>query len=79
MYFFIYYVKIYLISGDIMNIDIERLRRDLIEYFGSATPIWGVAYLSVEDIREASYEELIKLALENGFNLSDYEVYEYRR
>ena len=43
-----------------MNIDIERLREDLINYFGSATPIWGAAFMNVEEIRRASFDELIE-------------------
>ena len=62
-----------------MNIDIERLREDLINYFGSATPIWGAAFMNVEEVRRASDEEVVRIALENGFPLSDYEVYDYRR
>ena len=60
------------------NIDYERLRKDLIDYFGSATPMFGVAYMDVIRVENASYQELIKIAIENGFDLSDYE-YKYRR
>ena len=62
-----------------MIIDIDRLRRDLIDYFGSATPIYGVAFMDVINVERASDEEVVRIALENGFNLSDYEDYEYRR
>lgn len=61
-----------------MNIDYEKLRKDLIDYFGSATSFYGAAYMDVIRVENASYEELISIALNNGFNLSDYE-YEYNR
>ncbi len=58
-----------------MNIDIERLRSDLIDYFGSATPMFGVAIIDVVKVQNASDEEIVRIAIENGFNLSNYEVY----
>ncbi len=56
-----------------MNIDIDRLRKDLEDYFGSAmfnaSPL---AIMNLNEVEEASDEELIEIAIENGFNLNDY-------
>ncbi len=56
-----------------MEIDIERLSKDLIDYFGSAVNINNVAYIDVIRVENASEEELIKIAIENRFNLKKYE------
>ena len=61
------------------NIDYESLRKDLINYFGSATPIYGISYLYVAKIKYATNRELETIAEDNGFDLSDYEIYERRR
>ena len=54
-------------------LDIERLRRDLIDYFGAAmTNGWGMAEFDISDIQDASPEELKSIARECGFNLKDY-------
>ena len=55
------------------NIDYECLRKDLINYFGSAMTIYPVAVIDVVKVEQASEYELIELAINNGFNLSDYE------
>lgn len=60
-----------------MNIDIDRLRSDLIDYFGSAAQIYGAAYLDVSRVMRASDEEVVNIAIQNGFNIYDYEIKEY--
>lgn len=60
-----------------MNVDIERLRMDLIDYFGSATPIFSVAIMDVIEVENASYDKLIEIAKSNGFNLDDYIIEPY--
>ena len=54
-----------------VTIDIERLRSDLMDYFGSAMMIFPMA---VMDLTEASPEELLILARRNGFDLNDYVI-----
>ena len=54
------------------NLDFEKLRRDLINYFGSATSFNPVAFMDVIKVENASEEELIEIALKNGFDLEDY-------
>lgn len=57
------------------DLDYEALRSDLIDYFGSATPMYPVAYMDVIRVENASEYELVKIALENHFDLSKYKVY----
>ena len=62
-----------------MDIDYDRLRSDLINYFGSATPMFNVAYADVIRVQRATNEELVSIALENGFDLEDYKEEDYGR
>ena len=62
-----------------INIDIERLRQDLIDYFGSAIPIYPVAIMDVTVVEIASDDKLIEIAKSNGFNLNNYIVEPYTR
>ena len=57
-----------------MTIDIEALRNDLINYFGTAMSFNPMAVMDLTEVEKASPEKLIDIALNNGFNLSDYEV-----
>ena len=55
------------------SIDIERLRRDLVDYFGSAMfSGFPMAMLDVARVETASYDTLIRIAKECGFDLSRY-------
>ena len=56
-----------------MNIDFERLRRDLIDYFGTAMGIYPMAVMEVAKVEHASEQDLIRIAKQNGFDLSKYE------
>lgn len=58
-----------------ISIDIDALRRDLIDYFGSATPMNQFAFVDVIEIENASDYEIVQIALKNGFDLEDYEDY----
>lgn len=62
-----------------INIDIERLRRDLIDYFGAAIPIYPVAIMDVIEVENADYYKLIEIAKCNGFNLDNYIIEPYTR
>lgn len=58
-----------------MNIDIDKLRQDLINYFGTAMVSgFGMAVMDLSRVERASAEELIRIALECGFDLNDYVV-----
>ena len=56
-----------------MNIDYERLRKDLINYFGTAmTNSFPFLIFELTKIENASDEELIEIALQNNFDLNNY-------
>ena len=57
-----------------MEIDIERLRNDLINYFGTATSFFKVAYMDLFEVQNASDETLIKIAIDNKFDLNNYKI-----
>ena len=65
--------------GDEMNIDIERLRKDLIDYFGSATSIYPVAIMDVIDVEGADYYKLIEIAINNDVDLNKYVIETYTK
>ncbi len=57
------------------NIDYDRLRNDLLNYFYSlAFTVNMAAVLESDRVKKASPNELINIALENGFNLEDYTI-----
>ena len=59
------------------EVDVEKLREDLIDYFGSASPIPGYNYNAVmgtvDQVEQASDDEVIRIALVNHFNLHNYQ------
>ena len=58
-----------------MEIDIERLRRDLIDYYGTAMMCgFGMLSINVGFIERASDEALIQIAIKDGFDLNDYVI-----
>mgnify|MGYP006916103162 CR=1 FL=1 len=58
-----------------MNIDYELLRKDLLNYFGTAMIHNPVAIIELSKVQRASNSELENIAIKNGFDLRDYEVY----
>ncbi len=44
--------------------DIERLRKELIDYYGTAAQFYPQAYLEIEKIKKMSDEEILSLAEE---------------
>ena len=59
-------------NGEYTLMNIEYLRKDLINYFGTAMSFMPMAMMEIEKIENADEEELIKIAKETGFNLSNY-------
>ena len=58
---------------NIEDIDTEKLRQDLIDYFTSAMFLASpVALIDLTDIETANKEELIQIAINEGFNLNNY-------
>lgn len=58
-----------------MIIDIDDLRHDLINYFGAATLTgFPMASIDIENVKNADDRELLKIAVNNGFELKRYEI-----
>ena len=53
--------------------DVDRLREDLEDYFGTAMFNGNPqAMIELEEVKSASTQELILIALNYGFNINDY-------
>ena len=57
-----------------MIIDGDKLREDLMNYYGSATPFYPAAILEVSRVENATPEELLSIAQSNNVNLNNYEI-----
>ena len=55
-----------------VEIDIEKLRSDLIDYFGTASSMFPVATINLVEVETCSPEKLIEIAIKNNFDLSNY-------
>lgn len=56
-----------------VNVNIEKLRSDLYDYFGTAmVNVSSLAMTELEKIEKASLYELIVMAEKNGFDLEKY-------
>lgn len=53
-------------------IDYEKLRNDLIDYFGTAFTLNTLAMVDLFRVQNASDEELVNIAKRNGFDLTKY-------
>ena len=54
--------------------DYERIREDLKDYFGTAISCgYPMAIMELSEVERASYDRLVQIAIQNGFDLSDYE------
>ena len=51
-----------------VEIDIEKLRSDLMDYFGTATCFFPVATMDLIKVQNATAEELINIALKNNID-----------
>ena len=57
-----------------MDIDYEKLRSDLIDYYGTALSLgFGMAIIELSKLENASNKELVEIAKKNGFDLIEYE------
>ena len=55
------------------NIDFDLLRYDLIEHFTAAMFIISpVAMVDLDEVKYASNDELVRIALDNKFNIDKY-------
>ena len=59
-----------------ITIDIDSLRNDLVDYFGTAKAkeYYPAATIDLVKLERASDEEIVRTAINNGFNLYDYEI-----
>lgn len=57
-----------------LEFDFERLRHDLLEFFGTSMMFNPMAMLNVVDVENADNEKLLHLAQSNGFDLDEYKV-----
>ena len=57
-----------------MTIDVDALREDLINYFGTAMSYNKMALMDLIKVENASDEEIVNIAIKNGFNIYDYEI-----
>ena len=55
-----------------MTINIEKLRRALIDYFGTAMMRFPAAFAELSEVKSASPERLVEIAEKNWFDLSEY-------
>ena len=53
-------------------IDYEKLRKDLVDYFGTAFTLNSMAMVDLLRVQNASDEELVDIAKRNGFDLTKY-------
>lgn len=53
-------------------IDYEKLRKELIDYFGTAFTLNPMAMVDLLRVQNASDEELVDIALKNNFDLNRY-------
>jgi hypothetical protein len=62
-----------------IEIDIDKLRADLVDYFGTAKfNVSPLALIDLSKVENASEEELVQIALKNGFDLTKYQVHTRR-
>ncbi len=55
------------------EIDIDKLRQDLIDYYTAAMfMVSPVALVDLTEVENADSEKVKKIALDNGFNLDNY-------
>lgn len=59
-----------------VEIDIDKLRKDLESYYMSGFVVtgFGAAFMEASDVRKASDNELIEMAQKAGFDLRKYIV-----
>ena len=60
-------------SYDIDDIDIQSLREDLIDYFGSAMfNVSPVALIDLTEVENATDEQVLRIAIKNNFDIGNY-------
>lgn len=54
------------------NIDIEKLRNYLINYYGTASTFYPQAIYDVIELENGTEEKVLKLALKNNININNF-------
>lgn len=54
------------------EVNIEKLRKDLIDYFGTAMNYSPLAIMNLTEVENSNSDKLIQIALKNNFDLNDY-------
>lgn len=58
--------------------DLERLRKDIIDYYGTAMfSGFSMAMMNVSDVERMTEDKLVKTAKKLGFDLSKYKKLKY--
>ena len=57
-----------------MTIDVDALREDLKNYYGTAMQYNPTAMMDLIKVENASDNEIVNIAIKNGFNIYDYEI-----
>lgn len=61
-----------------MNIDYDRLKSDLMNYFGTATSMgFPQAMIELSEVELANPQKLIEIAIRSGIDLDDYKDKNY--
>ena len=55
-----------------MEIDILSLKKDLLDYFGTASSYNPIAIMNIVEVEQASLLKLIEIAKNNNFDLNKY-------
>ena len=61
------------------ELNIEKLRNDLINYFGTAMSFFKVAMFDLNEVYNATDEKIIEIAIRNSFNLENYVNNDYQK
>lgn len=59
---------------DLENIDIKRLKEDMIDYFSTAINPFDVDLMGIQDLDNYSLDKIVEFARQNGFNISLYKI-----
>ncbi len=63
---------------DLDEIDYKKLKNDLTDYFGTGmTNISPIMMIELSKIDKCTKEKLVKLAINNGFDISKYYINKY--
>ena len=61
------------------EINIEKLRSDLIDYYGTAMSFFPMAMIDLNEVYSATDEKIIEIAIKNNFNLENYVNNDYQK